>query len=261
MKIAVIAPISTSFYSLATAHLFSQEKDIQVCAVLIRTPWSFSRLWSEWRRDGIRLAHKVVNKWLNRDESKDGGQAALFSLVKGLKLDGQDLFSLSRKNNIPIKSVSDLNSPMAESFLKNADPDLIVFTGGGLIRKNILSIPKMGVLNCHTGWLPQYRGMDVVEWALLESRAKHPQLGLSLHFMDSSLDTGPIVMQKKITLEKKDTVESIRARMQPMMVEVMLQGVRRLRDGKIKPRSQQADDGHQYYVMHPRLLAEVKKLL
>lgn len=261
MKIAIIAPIHTSYYSLAVCQLLAQEKDIQICAVLVRSPWSFMRLWSEWRRDGIRLLHKVADKWLMRDKSKDGGQEALFSLVKKLKLDRQDLFSWSRENCVPIKSVSDINSPGAESFLKNANPDLIVFTGGGLIRKNILNIPKIGILNCHSGWLPRYRGMDVVEWALLESKAKHSLLGLTLHFMDAGVDTGPILLQKKIRLEKNDSIANIRARMQPLMVEMMLQGVKGLRDGKLKPRPQQVSEGRQYYVMHPRLLAEARKYL
>lgn len=260
MKIALIAPIGNSLYSLLAADLLSREKDVEVCAILVRSPWSVSRFLSEWRRDGARLARKIVNKWLKRDQPVLGsGESGLLSLAKEFKVKDRDLFSWSRNKGISLQSVSDLNSSQTEIFLKKAEPDLIIFTGGGLIRKNILAIPKLGVLNCHSGWLPRYRGMDVVEWALLESKGRHPRLGLSVHFMDQGVDTGPILLQKKIALEKKDTVVGIRARMLPMMVATMVSAVKGLRDDRLKPKLQNRRDGHQYFVMHSRLRAEIDK--
>jgi methionyl-tRNA formyltransferase len=117
------------------------------------------------------------------------------------------------------------------------------------------------VLNCHSGWLPEYRGMDVIEWAVLQSKGKKPQVGLSLHYMDQGVDTGPILLQKKLALKKGDTFEAIRARLAPLMVQLVVDGVNRLRDGKIKPRQQLPDEGKQYFVMHPRLQAVAKKVL
>jgi len=262
MRVALLAPIGNSLYALTILQLLSQEKGVELCAMLVRTPWSPRRVWFEWRRDGTRLARKVVEKWFLRGKlSNAGSERELLSLASELHLEEKTLFEWSHKHAVPVKSVSSHNSSSAEAFLKKVNPELILFTGGGLIRKNILDIPSLGVLNCHSGWLPEYRGMDVLEWAVLQSAGKHPQLGLSLHFMDSGVDTGPILLRKKVVPTKAETFESLRARMQPMMVELMVAGVKGLRDGRLKPQAQLPGQGKQYYVMHPRLRAAARKYL
>jgi len=260
MKVALLAPIRTSLYSLAVAQLVSMEKGVELVAILVRSPWSFSRARSEWRRDGVRLLKKIANKWFLRAEPpQDSGQEHLLTLIKELQIEDDNLVAWSQKRNVSIKSVGSFNSPAAFDFLHKANPDLIVFTGGGLLRKDLISLPALGVLNCHSGWLPQYRGMDVVEWAILLSKGKKPQLGLSLHFMDQGVDTGPILLQQKVAIAKGESIEKLRARMEGMLPAVMLKGVRGIRDGKLAPRLQQPGEGRQFYVMHARLQTAARK--
>ena len=73
--------------------------------------------------------------------------------------------------------------------------------------------------------------------------------------MDRGVDTGPILLQQKVELKKEDTFERIRRRMEPMMVKLIIKGVRDLRDGTLHSKPQNPEDGQQYYVMHPRLQA------
>lgn len=262
MKVALLAPISTSLYSLAVAQLVSMEKGMEIVAILVRSPWSFSRVRSEWRRDGARLLRKIANKWLLRAEpAQDSGQEHLLTLIKELQVKEDNLVAWSQKQDIPIKSISNFNSLPALEFLKKTHPDLILFTGGGLLRKDLISLPALGVLNCHSGWLPQYRGMDVVEWAILQSKGRKPQLGLSLHFMDQGVDTGPILLQQKVVMAKGERIENLRARMEGMMPAIMLKGIKGIRDGKLTPRPQQPGEGKQYFVMHARLRQLTKRLL
>lgn len=262
MKVALLAPIRTSLYSLAVAQLVSLEKGMDLVAILVRSPWSFSRLRSEWRRDGTRLLKKIADKWLFRAQPLQGsGQEGMHTLIEKLQIEEEDLFSWAQKRGIQIKSVASFNSPATLEFLNNAKPDLLLFTGGGLLRKDLLSLPGLGTLNCHGGWLPQYRGMDVVEWAILQSKGKKPALGLSLHFIDQGVDTGPILLQHKVTLAKAESIEKLRARMEAMMPEMMLKGVRGIRDGNLIPRPQQPGEGRQYYVMHARLKGLIYGLL
>ncbi len=262
MKVALLAPIGTSLYSLAVAQLVSLEKGVELVSILVRSPWSFSRIRSEWRRDGVRLLGKIANKWLLRAEPvQDSAQEQLLTLIKELKIEEDNLFAWSQKRNIPIKSVATFNSIAALEFLKKEHPDLLLFTGGGLLRKDLISLPALGVLNCHSGWLPQYRGMDVVEWAILQSKGKKHQLGLSLHFMDQGVDTGPTLLQQKVVMAKGESIVKLRARMEGMMPGVMLKGIRGIRDGRLIPRPQQPGAGRQYFVMHARLQALTKKYI
>ena len=99
---------------------------------------------------------------------------------------------LAHEHQIPLIIVRDHNHSDSQHFLEVHQPDVIAFTGGGLIRNNILSIPRTGILNCHTGILPQFRGMDVVEWTAAEKKIKQVGFGVSLHLMDTGVDSGPI---------------------------------------------------------------------
>jgi methionyl-tRNA formyltransferase len=262
IRVVVLAPIRNSLYSLNTTCLLTQLKDVEVVGIIVRTPWDQARIRSELRRDGVRLMRKVINKWLLRDVDMDnGGAETLMSQSKEIDLQSKSLDELAKKAGIPILSATDHNQPEAELFLKNAAPDLIVFTGGGLIRANILEIPRLGVLNCHSGWLPKYRGMDVIEWAVLEAGSRKPEVGITLHYMDRGVDTGPILLQQKVELKKEDTFESIRRRMEPMMVKLIIKGVRELKDKTLHAKLQKPNDGQQYYVMHPRLQAVARTRL
>lgn len=253
MKVAVLAPISSSLYSRLVTQLGLQEKDIEVGAVIVRSTLSISRFRSEFRRDGARLIQKIFNKIIFRERIVAAAGNTLSDLENRINLSAKNLRILCRQHRIPYLVVSNHNSLKALNLLRKIQPDVIAFTGGGLIRPELLSISRLGVLNCHSGILPEYRGMDVVEWPVAEG---HPdQVGLTLHFMDAGIDTGPILIQRKVALQTGESFMQLRARMEPMMVELMLEGLRGLRDGTIKPQPQKVESGRQYYVMHSRVKA------
>ena len=165
----------------------------------------------------------------------------------------QSLKEFAQSKDIPYLVVKDLNDAACEDLVKKVAPDLIAFTGGGLIRANILALPKLGVLNCHTGILPQYRGMDVVEWTAAERQVRTVGFGATLHFMDKGVDSGPIILKKTISAQPNDDFLAIRERLEVVMVELMLEGIAGLRDGALQPQAQKMEDGRQYFVMHPRI--------
>ncbi len=255
MNVAVLAPTFSSLYSRLTVHLVAQEKGLHISGIIVRSPWSMVRIRAELKRDGSRLVKKVIDKWLLREKNFTSirNEETLYTLTRRSKLIGQTLNDLSTHWNIPLIMVKDHNDSRSISFLQGIKPDVIVFTGGGLIRENLLKVPRLGVLNCHSGWLPNYRGMDVIEWALLDAKEDTPKIGLSLHYMDEGVDTGPILLQRKFELRSGDTFDIIRQRMQPIMVNMILDGLCGLRDGTFQPEPQKKDEGRQYFVMHPRL--------
>jgi len=263
LKVAVLAPTSSSLYSRLAVHLIAQEKGLQILGIVVRTPWNMVRIRDELKRDGSRLIKKVINKWILREQDFTSirKEDTLYTLARRLKLIGQTLNDLSNHLNIPLIMVKDHNDFGCISFLQKIEPDVIVFTGGGLVREDLLKVPRLGVLNCHSGWLPDFRGMDVIEWALLDAKEVIPKIGLSLHFMDKGVDTGPILFQKKFELRLGDSFDIIRQRMQPIMVNMILDGLCRLRDDTIQAEPQKKDAGKQYFVMHPRLSEYANKIL
>jgi len=234
MRVVLFSPTGKSLYARMVLHLLAQEPGVEVAGVVIRGIWSWRRLRGDLRRDGPRLMRKIYAKLVLGERAYAPQDTD--SLVWHLReagLEGQSLKRICRARGIACISVRDLNSAKVETFLKARETDLVVFTGGGLIRRKILALPRLGVMNCHAGILPRYRGMDVVEWAILEAQAE-PETGLTLHFMDPGVDTGPFLV---------------------------LEGVRGLKDGRLQPIMQEPEDGRQYFVIHPRLRCAAERRL
>ncbi len=262
LKVMLFAPIQTSLYSRLVLHGLLQEPQVQVAGVVVRTPWNMQRIRSEWKRDGSRLAQKFVRKYLLREKAfAEVRVENLAAYASDINLPAGTLKKLAAEAGIPYCVCRDLSDSICENFVKQKAPDLIVFTGGGLIRKNILQIPTLGVLNCHTGVLPPFRGMDVVEWTALENAVKNVGFGVTLHYMDKGVDTGPILQVRTIQPLAGETFSEIRMRLEVEMVRCMLEGVRGIARGSLQAHEQTALAGRQYFVMHPRVKAVAQERL
>lgn len=257
IKVCLLAPIHNSLYARLLSDLLMKEEGIQVSGITVRSHLNYRRFTNEFRRDGSRLIRKIVDKWLLGDArfSDEDDPLNLAATAKAVGLQYGSLKEFARAHQIPYLQVRDHNDQANHQFLEGLQPRLILFTGGGLLRKRLLEIPEWGVLNCHSGILPGYRGMDVVEWTAAEKRMEEVGFGVTLHRMDAGVDTGPILLIEKIPVRQKDSFVRIRQRIEVKMVDVMLEGVRRMRDGTLTVQPQAPQDGRQYYVMHPRIKA------
>ena len=86
------------------------------------------------------------------------------------------------------------NTERTENILKEVSPDIIFLAQTGIVRQNILSVPKKGTLNAHPGILPYYRGIDCFKWAILNE--EYDKIGSTLHWVDAGIDTGNILDTK-----------------------------------------------------------------
>jgi methionyl-tRNA formyltransferase len=80
--------------------------------------------------------------------------------------------------------VDDVNGHECERLLREIRPYVIVLGGSRIIRKHIIGIPSIGVLNAHPGLLPGYRGVDVIPWAIYYG----DPVGVTVHFVDEGVD-------------------------------------------------------------------------
>jgi folate-dependent phosphoribosylglycinamide formyltransferase PurN len=263
IRTVILAPIHNSLYARLLANTLTKEEGIELCGIAVRSHWNLKRVHGEFGRDGMRLVKKVVDKYLLGDERFSGRPSRdnLYAAAEKAGLGYKSLKDIARTHQIPYRQVADFNHPDSIAFLRDQAPRIILFTGGGLIRKDLLAVPELGVLNCHSGILPEYRGMDVVEWTAAEENIQAVGFGATLHFMDNGVDTGPILLARLIDSLPGDTFTLIRDRIEALMLDLMLEGVKGLRDGKISARPQAITAGRQYYVMHPRMRTFAQKNL
>ena len=95
-------------------------------------------------------------------------------------------------------------------LLKKNKIDLICLAGFmRILPKTFIKNFKGKILNIHPSLLPQFKGLNVHE-RVLKSKKKYS--GCTVHFVNSKLDSGKIILQKKIRIKKNDTSKSLAKR-------------------------------------------------
>ena len=91
--------------------------------------------------------------------------------------------------------------------IKNLQPDLLISILGNQIFKDpIINLAEKGCLNLHTALLPTYRGLMPTFW-VMKNNEKYT--GVSVFYVDKGIDSGPIVVQKKIEIGDRSQEELI----------------------------------------------------
>lgn len=103
------------------------------------------------------------------------------------------------------------------NMLKEVKPDYIICVHFPyIIPKEVLEIPRHGVINLHPAYLPHNRGWHTPSWAIWEGTP----YGATLHFVDEGIDTGDIIHQKQIEILPDDTADSLYQRVKRLEFEV-----------------------------------------
>lgn len=93
------------------------------------------------------------------------------------------------------------------SILDENQIDLVVLAGYmRLIGKTILNPYEQRIINIHPSLLPKYKGLDAVGQAL---KANDHITGVTIHYVDNGMDTGMIIKQKEVTIERNETRASL----------------------------------------------------
>lgn len=124
---------------------------------------------------------------------------------------------LKRKNltkilvNNSIKNISlnhSVNHPDSINKIKKLKPDLMIsLAGNEIFKKEFINIPPKGCLNLHTALLPKYRGLMPTFWAL---KNDEEYTGVSVFFVDEGIDSGDIIIQKKLKIGAKTQAQLIK---------------------------------------------------
>lgn len=130
-----------------------------------------------------------------------------------------------------------------KSKILNLKPDLIVVAAyGKTLPKEILEIPNLGCLNVHPSLLPRWRGPSPIQYAILNGDKK---TGATIMLMDEKIDHGPILSQREIMIEEKETGKTLQEKLANLGTHLLLETIFQLEKGMIKPQPQ--DEGKVTY--------------
>ena len=118
------------------------------------------------------------------DKRNARGNKIIFSPVKQFGID----------NNVEIIQPRKMKDEEVINKIKEINPDLIVVVAyGKILPKEIIDIPKYGIINVHSSLLPKYRGASPIHSAILNGDA---ETGVSIMYIEEGLDSGDVILRE-----------------------------------------------------------------
>ena len=157
--------------------------------------------------------------------------------------------------------VEDLNSLQTSKIISKLKIDWITQMGTNKIfSDNLMNSSKYGIINCHSGILPNFRGCSAVEWSIL---LDFP-IGASTHIVESKIDSGKIIKIEKMKIQKFKSYKDLRTKVLNFQIEQLSKCLRFIDKHKLKPSNFKKLDLKESYYFKPinnTLLKLVKKKL
>ena len=112
------------------------------------------------------------------------------------------------KLGIPHTHIKSKNEDLIIDVMNAWKVELIVLAGWmRIISPRLLNEFPDRIINIHPSLLPKYKGLDVVEQALNNGDS---EAGCTVHYVTTKLDSGKIILQKKVKIKKRETVNSLK---------------------------------------------------
>lgn len=134
--------------------------------------------------------------------------------------------------------------------LGNLNPDVaIVCNYSHIIPKKVIDLFPRGMVNFHGGLLPQYRGANVLNWAIINGEKK---AGVSVHYINEKIDEGLIIKREVIPISPKCDASVLQHLIVYKCLKLLKQVLREIELNKIKvkPQSYYGEPGY-YHRRHP----------
>jgi len=172
--------------------------------------------------------HEVVAVWTQPDRPSGRGQRVSFSPVKEFAV----------AHGLPVHQPARLKNDKAINLFASHDADVaVVVAYGRILPDQFLQAPRRGCINVHFSLLPLYRGAAPANWAIVNGEAK---TGVTTMFIEPTLDTGPILLQRETPIGANETAPELMERLAEIGAELLGETLSRLND--LTPRPQRDQD-------------------
>jgi len=171
------------------------------------------------------------------------------------KLRNQLALKKSAKNyGLKIYQPKGLRNEEYVKLIRSLNPDIILSVFYKfIIPKEIIEIPSLGCINLHGGLLPEYRGNFPGVWSIINGEK---YAGLTMHFIDSGIDTGDIIDMESVKIAIADTGKTLYDKLTDAGLKLFKRQFLLLAAGKIK-RIKQDESKARYY---PKRTVEDNKI-
>lgn len=179
-------------------------------------------------RQCLTDGHEVVAVWTQPDRPSGRGHRVSFSPVKEFAV----------AHGLPVFQPARIKNDEALQVFASHDADVaVVVAYGRILPEQFLQTPRRGCINVHFSLLPKYRGAAPANWAIVNGET---ETGVTTMFIEPTLDTGPILLQRATPIAANETAPELMERLSVLGAELLGETLARLDD--LTPRPQRNQD-------------------
>ena len=160
------------------------------------------------------------------DKINARGNKIIFSPVKQFGID----------NNVEIIQPRKMKDEEVINKIKEINPDLIVVVAyGKILPKEIIDIPKYGIINVHSSLLPKYRGASPIHSAILNGDA---ETGVSIMYIEEGLDSGDVILREYCEITEDDTLGTLHDKLKELGADGLTKALKLIENGEVQAEEQ-----------------------
>jgi len=154
---------------------------------------------------------------------------------RGYKLKATPVKNFALEQALPLLQPNDLKDKGFINELNRILPDLQVVVAFRYLPKQVWQIPPLGTINLHASYLPDYRGAAPINWVLINGEKF---TGLTTFYINDKIDTGNIILRKRVPIFDQDTAGSLHDRLMIQGADLLVETLKLIEQGKVKVLSQ-----------------------
>ncbi len=176
---------------------------------------------------------------------------------RGLQVNESAVKKFAVLKNIKILQPEKLKNEDFINELKQLKADLQIVVAFRMLPEVIWNMPPMGTVNLHGSLLPQYRGAAPINWAIINGEK---ETGVTTFKLKHNIDTGNILMQKKIEIEDAETAGELHDKMMEVGADLLLETIHKLEQNLLEeiPQTNEQNKFGEPIVLHhaPKIFTE-----
>lgn len=172
--------------------------------------------------ENINRNHEILSVYTKVDKPNARGKKINYSPVKEYAL----------ANDLKIYQPESFKGREIIEEIREQKPDLIVVVAyGKILPKEVIDIPKYGIINLHSSLLPRYRGAAPINAAIINGDEKS---GVSIMYVEEKLDAGAVILQSETTILDEDSFLTLHDRLKIMGADLLLEAINLIEKNEVK---------------------------
>lgn len=154
---------------------------------------------------------------------------------RGMQLTQSAVKKFALEKGLKILQPEKLKSPEFLQELQSLNADIQVVVAFRMLPEVVWNMPPLGTINLHASLLPNYRGAAPINWAIINGEK---ETGLTTFRLTHTIDTGDILLQKKLKISDEDNAGNIHNRMMEEGSGLLVETLQKIESQSIRPISQ-----------------------